>query len=220
MSKLHIDSITKSYGSKKNLQDIYLTCETGQIVAILGGIGSGKSMLLQIIFGTMKGDSQFIKFNDEILTKQSDRRNKIAYLPQSPIFPKDIRIKNLIPLFCNPENTRKLYQSDLIRPLLNRTTRNLSGGERKLVEVLTVIHSEAEFILLEQPYSGLSPILTEKVMKMIKEISQQKGFIISDFMTEFALELSNEIYLLHDGILKQIKDLTELQQHYYLPKSI
>lgn len=116
MSKLHIDSITKSYGSKKVLQDIYLTCETGQIVAILGGIGSGKSMLLQIIFGTMKGDSQFIKFNDEILTKQSDRRNKIAYLPQSPIFPKDIRIKNLIPLFCNPENTRKLYQSDLIRP--------------------------------------------------------------------------------------------------------
>lgn len=220
MSKLHIDSITKSYGSKKILQDICLTCETGQIVAILGGIGSGKSMLLQIIFGTMKGDSQFIKFNDEILTKQSDRRNKIAYLPQSPIFPKDIRIKNLIPLFCNPENTRKLYQSDLIRPLLNRTTRNLSGGERKLVEVLTVIHSEAEFILLEQPYSGLSPILTEKVMKMIKEISQEKGFIISDFMTEFALELSDEIYLLHDGILKQIKDLTELQQHYYLPKSI
>jgi len=88
------------------------------------------------------------------------------------------------------------------------------------VEVLTVIHSEAEFILLEQPYSGLSPILTEKVMKMIKEISQEKGFIISDFMTEFALELSDEIYLLHDGILKQIKDLTELQQHYYLPKSI
>lgn len=220
MSKLHIDSITKSYGSKKILQDIYLTCETGQIVAILGGIGSGKSMLLQIIFGTMKGDSQFIKFNHEILTKQSDRRNKIAYLPQSPIFPKDIRIKNLIPLFCNPENTRKLYQSDLIRPLLNRTTRNLSGGERKLVEVLTVIHSEAEFILLEQPYSGLSPILTEKVMKMIKEISQEKGFIISDFMTEFTLELSDEIYLLHDGILKQIKDLTELRQHYYLPKSI
>lgn len=220
MSKLHIDSITKSYGSKKILQDIYLTCKTGQIVAILGGIGSGKSMLLQIIFGTMKGDSQFIKFNDEILTKQSDRRNKIAYLPQSPIFPKDIRIKNLIPLFCNPENTRKLYQSDLIRPLLNRTTRNLSGGERKLVEVLTVIHSEAEFILLEQPYSGLSPILTEKVMKMIKEISQEKGFIISDFMTEFTLKLSDEIYLLHDGILKQIKDLTELQQHYYLPKSI
>lgn len=88
------------------------------------------------------------------------------------------------------------------------------------MEVLTVIHSKAEFILLDQPYSGLSPILTEKVMKMIKELSKEKGFIISNFMTEYALELSDEIYFLHDGILKQIKDLNELQQHYYLPKSI
>jgi ABC-type multidrug transport system ATPase subunit len=220
MSKLHIDSITKSFGPKKILQDIYLTCETGQIVALLGGIGSGKSVLLKIIFGTLKGDSQFIKFNDEVLTKQSDRRKKIAYLPQQPMFPKNCKIKDLIPLFCSPENTRKLFNSDLLKPLLNRTTRNLSGGERKLAEVLTVIHSEAEFILLEQPYSGLSPILTEKVMKMIKEASQEKGFIISDCMAEYAPELADEIYLLKDRSLKHIKDLNELQQHYYLPKSI
>lgn len=220
MSILHIDSITKSFGSKKILQDVYLTCETGKVVALLGSIGSGKSTLLQIIFGTMKGDSQFIKFNNKVLTKQSDRRDRIAYLPQQPMFPKNSKVKNLIPLFCNRENTVKLFNNDLIKPFLNRTVRNLSGGERKLVEVLTVIHSEAEFILLEQPYSGLSPILTEKVMKTIKEISKDKGFIISNFMTEYTLELSDEIYFLHDGILKQIKDLNELQQHYYLPKSI
>lgn len=220
MSKLHIDSITKSYGSKKILQDIYLICETGQIVALLGKIGSGKSTLLQIIFGTVKGDTQFIKFNDKVLVKQSDRRQKIAYLPQQPMFPKNYKIKNLIPLFCNPENTRKLFNSDFLKPLLDRTTRNLSGGERKLAEVLTAIHSEAEFILLDQPYSGLSPILTEKVMKMIQEASEEKGFIISDFNVQQAIGVSHKIYFLHDGILKQIKDLNELQQHYYLPKSI
>lgn len=220
MSKLHIDSITKSFGPKKILQDIYMACETGQIVALLGGIGSGKSTLLQIIFGTMQGDTQFIKFNNEVLMKQSDRRNKIAYMPQSPMFPKNTKVKNLIPLFCSAENTRKLFNDDLLQPFLNRTVRNLSGGERKLVEVLAVIHSEAEFILLDQPYSGLSPILTEKVMKMIKEKSNEKGFIISNFMTEYALELSDEIYFLQDRTLRKIKDLNELQQHYYLPKSI
>ncbi|UPQ75615.1 ATP-binding cassette domain-containing protein [Chryseobacterium nepalense] len=220
MSKLHIDSITKSYGSKKVLQDVYLSCETGKIVALLGGIGSGKSTLLQIIFGTLKGDSQFIKFNDQVLTKQSDRKNKIAYLPQTPIFPRDIKIKNLISLFCNEVNTQKLFNSDLLKPLLNRTTRNLSGGERKMVEVLTIIHSNADFILLDEPYSGLSPVLTEKVMRMIKEMSRKKGFIISNFMTEYALELSDEIYLLSDAYLRQIKDLRELRLHYYLPKNI
>lgn len=220
MSKLHIDSVTKSYGSKKVLQDVYLSCEKGKIVALLGGIGSGKSTLLQIIFGTLKGDSQFIKFNNQVLTKQSDRKNKIAYLPQTPIFPRDIKIKNLISLFCNDVNAQKLFNSDLLEPLLNRTTRNLSGGERKMVEVLTIIHSNADFILLEEPYSGLSPILTEKVMRMIKEMSRKKGFIISNFMTEYALELSDEIYLLSDAYLRQIKDLRELRLHYYLPKNI
>lgn len=220
MSKLHIDSVTKSYGSKTILKDIYLSCETGKIVALLGGIGSGKSTLLQIIFVTLKGDSQFIKFNNQVLTKQSDRKNKIAYLPQTPIFPRDIKIKNLISLFCNEVNTQKLFNSDLLEPLLNRTTRNLSGGERKMVEVLTIIHSNADFILLEEPYSGLSPILTENVMKIIKELSQEKGFIISDFNVQEATEISDEIYLLSNTYLKQIKDLKELQQHYYLPKNI
>jgi ABC-type multidrug transport system ATPase subunit len=220
MSKLHVDSITKSYGSKKILQDIYLSCETGKIIALLGGIGSGKSTLLQIISGTIKGDSQFIKFNNQVLTKQSDRINKIAYLPQQPIFPKNIKVKKLISLFCNDENTQKLFNSDLIQPFLNRTLRNLSGGEKKSIEVLIIIHSQSEFILLEQPYSGLSPVLTEKVMKIIKEISKGKGFIISDFMTQQAIDISDEIYLLSNTYLKQIKDLKELQQHYYLPKSI
>ena len=220
MSKLHVDSVTKSYDSKKILQDIYLSCETGKIIALLGGIGSGKSTLLQIIFGTIKGDSQFIKFNNQVLTKQSDRINKIAYLPQQPIFPKNIKVKKLISLFCNDENTQKLFNCDLIQPFLNRTLRNLSGGEKKSIEVLIIIHSQSEFILLEEPYSGLSPILTEKVMKIIKEISKGKGFIISDFMAPQAIDISDEVYLLSNTYLKQIKDLKELQQYYYLPKSI
>lgn len=220
MSKLHIDSVTKSYGSKTILKDIYLSCETGKIVALLGGIGSGKSTLLQIIFGTLKGDSQFIKFNDQVLTKQSERKNKIAYLPQTSMFPKDIKIKNLISLFCNEENSQKLFNSDLLKPLLNSTIRNLSGGEKRMVEVITIIHSDADFILLEEPYSGLSPILTEKIMNMIKELSREKGFIISDFNVEEAIKISDKFYLLSNTYLKQMKDLKELQQHYYFPKNI
>ena len=70
MSSLHIDSITKSFSEKKILQDVYLSCETGKTVSILGRNGCGKSTLLQIIFGTLKGDTQYIKFNDTILKNQ------------------------------------------------------------------------------------------------------------------------------------------------------
>ncbi len=93
MSTLHVDSVTKSFGEKKILQDVYLTCKIGQIIGILGRIGQGKSTLLQIIFGIINGDTQFIKFNNTVLTKQSQRKEKIAYLPQRPSFPKNVRVK-------------------------------------------------------------------------------------------------------------------------------
>lgn len=157
MSKLHIDSITKSFGKKDILKDIYLSCETGNICGLLGRNGSGKSTLFQIIFGTIKGDTQYIKFNDIILKNQSDRKNRIAYLPQHSFLPKNIKIKNLIDLFCAKENNSKITQSKFIQPFLNETPNTLSGGELRIVEVLLIIYSRAEFILLDEPFHSLSP---------------------------------------------------------------
>ena len=215
MSVLHVDSVTKAYGSKKILQDIYLKCETGKIVALLGKANVGKSTLLEIIFGTTKADSQFIKIDDQILKKQSDRKNRIAYLPQESIFPKNIKIKDLIFLFCDLENAEKLSSIDIMKSFLNSYTRNLSGGEIKIVELLTIVYSKAEFILLEKPFTGLSPIFAEKAMKIIKEMSKEKGFIISDFVSENTINLSDEIYFLSNHCLKKIKDSEELQYYYH-----
>jgi ABC-type cobalamin/Fe3+-siderophores transport system ATPase subunit len=63
---------------------------------LLGRNGTGKSTLLKIIFGTEKGDSQFIRVDDKVLQNQMDRKGRIAYLPQYSFLPKGIKIKNLI----------------------------------------------------------------------------------------------------------------------------
>ncbi|GAA5085156.1 ATP-binding cassette domain-containing protein [Chryseobacterium ginsengisoli] len=220
MSKLHVDSITKSFDEKKILRDIYISCETGKVVGLLGRNGSGKSTLLKIIFGTEKGDSQFIRVDDEVLQNQTDRKGKIAYLPQHFFLPKGIKIKNLIPLFCNRENSDKLFELNLIKPFLNETSRNLSGGEKKIVEVLLIIYSDSKFVLLDEPFNGLSPKITTEIQNIIKEQSKHKGIIISDHRYQEVLDISDDIYLLSDSYLKQIKDLKELQQYNYLPKSI
>jgi ABC-type lipopolysaccharide export system ATPase subunit len=219
MSKLHIDSITKSFGEKDILKDIYLSCETGNISGLLGRNGSGKSTLFQIIFGTIKGDTQYIKFNDIILKNQSDRKNRIAYLPQHSFLPKNIKIKNLIDLFCDKENNVKISQSKFIQPFLNETSNTLSGGELRIVEVLLIIYSKAEFILLDEPFHSLSPKIITGIKTIIKQ-QTDKGFIISDHQYHDVLDISDEIYLLSDSHLKPIKDLKELQQYYYLPKNI
>lgn len=220
MSKLHIDSLTKSFNGNTILRDIYLACETGKIVGILGRNGSGKSTLLNIIFGTIKGDHQYIRVDDKVLQNQWGRKNKIAYLPQHFFLPKDIKIKNLIPIFCNKENSEKLTELDLIKPLLNETSRNLSGGEKKIIEALLIIFYASKFILLDEPFNGLSPKMTHEMQKLIKEQSKEKGIIISDHRYQEVLDISDEIYLLFDSHLKPIKDLKELQRYNYLPKNI
>lgn len=220
MSTLHVDSISKSFGEKRILRDIYMGCETGTITGLLGRNGTGKSTLLNIIFGTVKGDSQYIRVDDKVLQNQLDRRGRIAYLPQYFFLPKRVKIKNLIPLFCNKENSEKLSELNIMKPFLNEMSENLSGGEKKIVEALLIIYSDSKFILLDEPFNGLSPKMTAELQNIIKEQSKHKGFIISDHRVQEVTAISDTVYLLTDSYLKQIKDFKELQQYNYLPKSI
>jgi len=220
MSTLHVDSITKSLGEQKILQDVFLNCKTGETVGILGRNGSGKSTLFQIIFGTLKGETQFIKCNEIILKNQSDRKNRISYLPQNSFLPKNIKIKKLMELFCNDENAAAFLNSTLIQPFINEIPGNLSGGELRILEVLLIIYSKAEFILLDEPFHSLSPKIVSEIKNIIKEQTKNKGFIISDHQYQAVLDVSDRIYLISDTYLKSIKDLTELKRFNYLPKNI
>lgn len=219
MNKIHIDSITKSFGERDILKDIYLSCKTGNISGLLGRNGSGKSTLFQIIFGSIKGDTQYIKLNNKILQNQFDRKDRIAYLPQYSFLPRNIKIKNLIYLFCDKKNSAKISQSEFIQPFLNETPNTLSGGELRIVEVLLIIYSKAEFILLDEPFHSLSPKVVTEIKTIIKQ-QTYKGFIISDHQYHDVLDISDDIFLLSDGHLKPIKDLTELKRFNYLPKNI
>lgn len=220
MSRLHVDSVTKSFNERKILQDIYIGCETGQIIGLLGRNGSGKSTLLKIIFGTVYSDNQFIKYDNTILKNISDRKNRISYLPQDLFLPKNIKIKNLVPLFCNQRNTELLFNSKFVQPFLHEKLKNISKGEQRIIESLLIIYSEADFILLDEPFHSLSPKVNEELKKNILQESAHKGFIISDHNFKDVLDISELIYLLSDGHLKQIQDLNELQRYNYLPKSI
>lgn len=220
MSTLHVDSITKSFVEKKVLQDVFLNCETGKIAGILGRNGSGKSTLFQIIFGTLKGETQYVRFNNIILRNQFDRKNRISYLPQYSFLPRTIKIKKLITLFCDDENSAKLLNSELLESFIDEIPRNLSSGEVRILEVLLIIYSRAEFILLDEPFHSLSPKIVSEIKNIIKEQSRYKGFLISDHQYQDVLDVSDIIYLLSDTYLKPIKDLTELQRFNYLPKNI
>jgi ABC-type multidrug transport system ATPase subunit len=220
MSDMHVDSVMKAFGTKQVLTDVFFTCSQGEILGILGRNGAGKSTLLKIIFGSLIADQKFVKIGDKIINGLFDARNLVNYLPQDHFLPNHIKVNTLISLFCDNENGSLIKANDLIKPMLGKKSNQLSGGERRLLEILLIVHSNAGFILIDEPFNGIAPIYKEDIKTLIKEQSKNKGFIITDHDYRNILETATRVILIHDGGTKEIKQIDELKYWGYLPESV
>ncbi len=219
MSGLHADSIIKSFGNKQILTDIFLTCNVGEVVGLLGRNGSGKSTLLKIIFGSLDADSKFIKIDNKIISGLYDSRNLVNYLPQHSFLPDNYKIGTIIKLFCSKENALKISEDPIIKPLIPKKCRQLSGGEKRLLEIYLIIYSNARYILIDEPFNGVAPLHKEIIKRCIAEQSANKGFIITDHDYRNVLDIASRILILHDGAICEIEKTKEqLIQWGYLPE--
>lgn len=217
MSNLHVDSIAKSFNGKVVLSDVFISCQKGEIKGLIGRNGSGKTTLLKIIFGAEKSDYKFIRIGDRVINGIPFGRNLISYLPQDNFLPNNISIKRLINLFLQKENREILLKNPYVQPLLKKVNQDLSGGERRIIEILLLINSNAEYLLLDEPFNGVSPIVRDYIVECIKEIKSSKGIIITDHDHERIINLADSILYLQGGHLKEIKDKNELVELGYFP---
>lgn len=219
MSVLHVDSISKSYHGKVILSDVFLACKLGEVKGLLGRNGSGKSTLLKIIFGIEKSDFKFIKIGDRHIKNLSEGRGLINYLPQENFLPNSIRIKSLIALFLEKENRDVVLKNPHIVPLLDKKNQELSGGEKRIVEILLIIHSKADFILLDEPFNGVSPIVRDYIIDYLKSMKAKKGFIITDHDYKNVIHLADTLVCLQNGVLKAIASHDDLLDLGYLTEA-
>ncbi len=211
MHKLEADSIQLAFNGRMILNNIYLSCQTGEIVGLIGRNGSGKSCLLQIIFGSLRGDNQSVRIDRKYLSCPYRVPNGIRYLPQDGFLPGYLTVEQVFRLFSTPPEATEGFEE--LRGLDRYKLQDLSGGLKKLMEVLAILHSEARFILLDEPFSFLSPVTIEKLTHRIKEMSRQKGIILTDHMYRSVLSTCDRLYLVRSGILHPVKDpqtLTDL----------
>ena len=216
---MHVDSVIKSFGTRQVLTDVFLSCSQGEILGLLGRNGAGKSTLLKIIFGSLFADRKFVKIGDKIINGVFDNRNLVKYLPQNHFLPNHIKVITIIALFCDKENASQIKDNDLIKPMLDKKTYQLSGGEKRLLEILLIIHSNARYILIDEPFNGIAPIYKEDIKNLIREHSKNKGFIITDHDYRNILDVATRIVLIHDGGTKQIKNEDELKHWGYIPET-
>jgi ABC-type multidrug transport system ATPase subunit len=219
MTGLHVDSVRKDFRGRPVLNDIYLSCEVGEIVGLLGRNGSGKSSLLKIVFGSLRADNKFVSVDDKKVSSLFSVRNQIQYLPQDNFMPGHLSIKSIIACFCNRSNADMLMRHDLIKPFLNKKVGQLSTGERRLIEISMLINPTAKYLLLDEPFNGVSPIYVEVIKDLIRSNATHKGYIITGQDYRNVIDLSSRLILMKDGITKIIKELDELVTLGYLPET-
>lgn len=215
VDELYIDSVNHRFGSREVLSSVFLNCKVGEVVGLLGRNGSGKSTLLKIIFGEVNPRYKHLKI-DGSLTMKAYLTTKVAYLPQSFFIPKNLRLIDVVNLYTNIYKTQ-LLAVEVIQNNLAIRLSNLSGGNRRLIEALLIIYSDAKYVLLDEPFSQLAPLVIEELKDHIHKFRQEKGFIITDHYYRQILSVSTRVVLLNHGCNYTILNEDDLILNGYLP---
>lgn len=217
---LEIDSVQKKFDHISILSDVYLKCETGEIIGLLGRNGSGKSTLLKIIFGILDADFKFVRIDGVIKNRTSDLFKDISYLSQDNFIPNSFSVKKAIELSIDSQKIKSFYDDEMIKSITDKKINHLSGGELRYLEIKLILLNPSKFVLLDEPYNGLSPIMIEKINQLIIANSLKKGIIITDHNYENVIKISNKLVLMKGGKTFIIKDKNELIYKGYLSEGM
>lgn len=211
---LEFDGIELSYGTRRILSGVYVKCSVGEVVGILGRNGSGKSSLFKVVFGTLRAE-QSIRINGTSVPPDFIRKRLIGYLPQAGLIPPHITVSDALRMYN--------IKADLIvEPFpgmaqhLSHKPRDLSGGYRRLLELMLILYAPSRFCLLDEPFTGIMPVHVEAIRKILSQVKETKGIILTDHLYRNVLDIANRLYLLADGSIYPVTDRQRLVEKGYL----
>lgn len=212
---LTVDSVQLAFNDRNILQDVYLQCKQGEVLGILGRNGCGKSSLLKIIFGTLIPTYKYVSI-DGVFIHYGYYQNRLAYLPQHNYLPRGIKISKLANILLDEKYWSIFSNLTIYRDHKHKKAEQLSGGELRQLEMLMILYSKADFILLDEPFTHVTPVQVDHFKCIIKTVAQTKGIIITDHQYRDVLDISDRIILLKDGCTKHITNVNDLVEYNYL----
>jgi len=204
--------ISKNYGNKQILYDIDVQINIRNINGLLGPNGAGKTTFFYILAGLLNPSKGEIRFNDDLITKKSIKERAdlgIVYLPQEP------SIFRALSVFDNIKSAlelRKIDKKDLnhateeilqefdIESIALQKGNELSGGQRRRVEIARSIALNPKFIMLDEPFAGIDPIAIKELKNLIEKLSKKGlGILISDHNVKATMDICEEIFVINQG---------------------
>ena len=232
MGTLELKNIKKSFKKKEILHGIDLQIKSSEVFGLLGPNGAGKTTLFSLISGLVMTTSGKILLDENDITFKdiSFRASKgIIYLPQEPSVFRKLSVADNIKAalqtkFKNIEiedkYERLMREFDLFK-LERQIAENLSGGQRRKLEIARAFALEPKFILLDEPFAGIDPLTINEIKNIISKLRSKKvGVVISDHNAQATMDICDNISVINDGEIiasgnpSRIKENNTVQQIY------
>ncbi len=212
MKTLQTVEISKSYSGRLVVDRVSLRVEQGEVVGLLGPNGAGKTTSFYITVGLVSPDGGEVLLDNESVTQLPmylRARKGISYLPQEPSVFRKLSVEdNLMAILQTlpiSGRERRERMKNLIGDLGLETVRHskgymLSGGERRRVEIARALVLEPDFILLDEPFSGIDPIQVLELQRIIGDLKQRGiGVLITDHNVRETLAVTDRAYIISNG---------------------
>jgi branched-chain amino acid transport system ATP-binding protein len=213
---LKISNLHVSYGGIQALQGISLNVEEGQIIALLGANGAGKSTTLRTIMGIVKPDQGSIEFEGESLLGLKSFQvvmKGIALVPEGRRVFSNLTVKENLALGAYTRNDKEKIKADieevyeLFPRLEERHTQSagtLSGGEQQMLALGRALMSKPRLLMIDEPSLGLAPVLSQDVLSKLVELNQKRNqtVLLIEQNARAALSIADYAYILETGQIK------------------
>ena len=209
---LSVRGLRKSYRKRMVIRDVSLTLKRGEVVALLGPNGSGKTTTFYAIAGLIGSDGgQVLLDGQDVSHLPMYRRARlgIGYLPQEMSVFRGLNVEDNIlaildisepDIHKRREKLENLLAEFAIEHLRQTPALALSGGERRRVEIARSLAADPRFLLLDEPFAGVDPISVGDIRQLVAELKKRSiGVLITDHNVRETLHLVDRAYILHDG---------------------
>ena len=212
MSLLRTEKLVKEYGRRRVVDGVSIAVNAGEIVGLLGPNGAGKTTTFNMVVGVVKPDAGAVRFEERDVTRlamHERARLGVGYLTQEPsVFRKlsvEQNIRAILETCRMKRQERKVRLKYLLdelelAPLSKSKAYQLSGGEKRRLEITRALVTSPRLLLLDEPFAGIDPLAVYEVQKIIRRLKERGlGILITDHSAAATLKLVDRAYLIHRG---------------------
>ncbi len=211
MDTLKTDELTKIYNKVAVVNRMNLAIESGEVIGLLGPNGAGKTTTFLMLSGIIKPDSGKVLLNGEdieALTSYFRARKGLVYLPQQhSVFLKATVFQNLFLVLelyheeaLAKEKAMELMEDFGLTYVKNSVAYQLSGGEKRRLEIARAMIMQPKFLFLDEPFTGIDPITILEIQKIILKLKERGiGIIVTDHNVRDTFDITDKVYIIHKG---------------------